>query len=132
MSNQNTMTKEFNELRDFILSKCCVCWDTKYQEFHNVEMITQKLQRRVDKVYDMLPVCSCNDELFINIDIVQAVIHGNMSIAAEFHLCHENKQGEWCNLRIYGLKSEDIYSNFDKHETKLLEMWSVFCDEDKE
>lgn len=132
MNYQNTMTKEFNELREYILSKGYTCWDTKYQEFHNVEMITQKLQRRVDKVYDMLPVCNCNDKLVINIDIVQAVIHGNTSITAELHLCHENKQGEWCNLRIYGLKSEDVYDNIDKYETKLLEMWKMFCDEDKE
>lgn len=45
MNNKNTMTKEFNELRDFILSKGYTCWDTEYQEFDDAEMITQNLQR---------------------------------------------------------------------------------------
>ena len=129
MNNQNTMTKEFNELRDFILSKGYTCWDTDYQEFDDAEMITQNLQRRVDRVYSTLPVCNCNDKLFINVDIIQTVYQGNMSITAEVHLCHENKQCKWCNLKIYGLKSEDIYSKLDKHEAKLLKMWKMFCEE---
>lgn len=130
MNYQNTMTKEFNELRDFILSKGYTCWDTDYQEFDDAEMITQNLQRRVDRVYNMLPVCNCNDKLFINVDIIQTVYQGNMSITAELHLCHENKQGEWCNLKIYGLKPEDIYSKLGKYELKLLEMWKMFCEEE--
>lgn len=129
MNNQNTMTKEFNELRDFILSKGYACWDTKYQEFQNVEMMTQKLQRRVDKVYNLLHVCNCNDKLFVNVDIIQSSIHGNLSISAEVHLCQENKQGEWCNLKIYILKPEDIYSNLEKYEQKILKLWDVFCGE---
>lgn len=132
MNNQNTMTKEFNELREFILSKGYTCWDTKYQEFNNVEMITQKLQRRVDRVYSTLPVCNCNDKLFVNVDIIQTVYQGNMSITAEVHLCHENKQCKWYNLKIYGLKPEDIYSKLDKYETKLLKMWKMFCEGDGE
>lgn len=132
MNNQNTMTKEFNELRDFILSKGYTCWDTEYQEFDAAEMITQNLQRRVDRVYNTLPVCNCNDKLFINVDIIQTVYQGNMSITAEVHLCHENKQCKWCNLKIYGLKPEDIYSKLDKYETKLLKMWKMFCEGDGE
>ena len=132
MNNQNTMTKEFNELRDFILSKGYTCWDTEYQEFDDAEMITQKLQRRVDKVYSTLPVCNCNDKLFVNVDIIQTVYQGNMSITAEVHLCHENKQCKWCNLKIYGLKPEDIYSKLGKHEAKLLKMWKMFCEGDGE
>ena len=132
MNNQNTMTKEFNELREFILSKGYTCWDTKYQEFNNVEMITQKLQRRVDKVYSTLPVCNCNDKLFVNVDIIQTVYQGNMSITAEVHLCHENKQCKWCNLRVYALKPDQVYSKLEDKEHKLLEMWSVFCEEDGE
>lgn len=126
MNNQNTMTKEFNELCDFILSNGYTCWDTEYQEFDDAEMITQKLQRRVDKVYSTLPVCNCNDKLFVNIDIVQAVIHGNMSITAEIHLCHENKQGEWCNLRVYALKPDQVYCKLEDKEHKLLKMWEIF------
>lgn len=122
MNNQNTMTKEFNELRDFIMSRGYVVWETKSNDFHNVYLITQKLQRRVDKVYNLLPVCNCNDKLFINVDITQAIIHGNLSISAEVHLCHENSQGEWCNLKIYSLKPEDVYSNFDKYEQKVLKL----------
>ena len=123
MNYQNTMTKEFNELRDFILSKGYTCWDTDYQEFDDAEMITQNLQRRVDKVYNMLPVCNCNDKLFINVDIIQTVYQGNMSITAEVHLCHENKQGEWCNLRVYALKPDQVYSKLEDKEHKLLKMW---------
>ena len=132
MNNQNTMTKEFNELCDFILSNGYTCWDTEYQEFDDAEMITQKLQRRVDRVYSTLPVCNCNDKLFVNVDIIQTVYQGNMSITAEVHLCHENKQCKWCNLKIYGLKPEDIYSKLDKYETKLLKMWKMFCEGDGE
>ena len=126
MNNQNTMTKEFNELRDFILSKGYTCWDTDYQEFGDAKMITQNLQRRVDKVYNTLPVCNCNDKLFINVDIIQTVYQGNMSITAELHLCHENKQGEWCNLRAYALKPDQVYCKLEDKEHKLLKMWEIF------
>ena len=126
MNYQNTMTKEFNELRDFILSEGYTCWDTDYQEFDDAEMITQNLQRRVDKVYSTLPVCNCNDKLFINVDIIQTVYQGNMSITAEVHLCHENKQCKWCNLRVYALKPDQVYCNLEDKEHKLLKMWEIF------
>ena len=83
MNYQNTMTKEFNELRDFILSKGYTCWDTDYQEFGDAKMITQNLQRRVDKVYNMLPVCNCNDKLYINVDIIQTVQHDQNFMSLE-------------------------------------------------
>lgn len=132
MNNPNIMTNEFNKLRDFIRSHGYVVWETESNDFHNVYLITQKLQRRVDKVYNLLPVCNCNDKLFVNIDITQSSIHGNLSINAEVHLCHENKQGKWCSLKIYSLKPEDIYSNLDKYEQKILKLWEVFCKEDGE
>lgn len=130
MSTNNIMTKEFNELRDFLMAHNYKVWETKNDEFNGVYLITQKLQRRVDIENPEYTVCYCNDKLFINVDITQAVIHGNLSISAEVHLCHENGQGEWCKLKIYSLKPEDIYTNLDKYEQKILKLWKVFCEDE--
>lgn len=124
--NNNIATEELNKLKDFIISKNYKCWDTKYNDSPNIRMITQKLQRRLDIDFPELPVCDCNDKLFINVDICQSTIHGNLSVTAEVHLCHENKQGEWCDLKIYSLKPQDIYDRLYFYENKLLEMWELF------
>ena len=124
--NNNTMAEELNKLRDFLINKKYKCWDTEYNDYPNVNMITQKLQRRLDIDFPNLPVCDCNDKLSINVDICQAVVHGNLSVTAEIHLCHANKQNEWCNLKIYSLKPEDIYNNLEYYEDKLMKMWELF------
>lgn len=122
MNKQISMAQELNELREFLNSKGYVCWDTKNETIGYVNIITQRLQRRVDKVYNNLPVCNTSDQLCIDISIAQE----STNITAELELCHENKQEEWCSLKIYALSDEEVYSNLEKYETKLLEMWKVF------
>lgn len=126
MNKQISMIKELNELREFLNSKGYVCWDTKNETIGYINIVTQRLQRRVDNVYNSLPVCNTNNKLCIDISIAQVTMNGATNITAELELCHENKQEEWCSLKIYALSDEEVYSNLEKYETKLLEMWKVF------
>lgn len=130
--NDNLMTEELNELREYLMMKGYKVWETESNEYPNVQTITQKLQKRVDFDKQHLPVCSCNDKLLINIDICQAKVHGKISVTAEMSLVHANSKDEWCNLSLYSLKPNQIYGygDLEAKEDKLLEMWEIFYNED--
>lgn len=126
--NDNIMTEELNELRDYLMMKGYKCWETESKEYPDVQMITQKLQKRVDFDNPHLSVCSCNDKLLLNIDICQAKVHGNISVTAEMSLVHANNKDEWCDLKLYSLKPAQVYGyeELEAKENKLLKMWEIF------
>ena len=41
-------------------------------------------------------------------------------------LVHENKSGDWADIRIYSLTEDKIVANLSKYEQQLLHMWNVF------
>ncbi len=98
-------------------------WDTR----HNALGVTKYYQRRVDtdEGFD-LPLCHCNEKLYINIEHSDFNINGTNHNSCEISLTHENNEGKWCDLKIYSLKEYDLLDNLDKYEAKLLAMWKVF------
>lgn len=85
-------------------------------------------QKRIDTVpeYEDYPLCECNDKLFININSYEYDVNGVYSLSFEMSLVHENRSGDWCDLRIYALTADKIEVNLKSYEVQLLEMWRVF------
>lgn len=99
-------------------------WKEQENSFFNKKFY-QKTVRRDD-----IPLCKCNDALFLNVEEFTDFYELSASEGRTFgiFLTHQNNQGEWCNLKIYGLSEEEIENNLDNLEEKLLNMWKVFND----
>ena len=103
-------------------------WKTETEQFIGV---TKHYQRRVDTddiEYEGYPLCACNDRLFINITHYDFTLNGVNHTSSIVQLVHENKDGEWCDLRVYSLSEQQIKDNLSKYEKKLLDMWEVFAE----
>lgn len=99
-------------------------WDKETDQFDT----TTKYQKRVDTLdqYEHYPLCYCNDKLFINVTYYDFLYNGTKSKSYTMSLTHENQDGDWCDLKIYGLTEEKITANLEKYERKLLDMWNLF------
>ena len=89
---------------------------------------TTHYQKRIDTVkeYEHYPLCACNDKLFINIVHSDFIINRHECSSFEMSLVHENKAGDWADLKIYSLTEEKLSANLCKYEVQLLEMWALF------
>ena len=100
-----------------------------WKEEHNSHGSTFNFQKRVDRDYPMAPLCQCNEKLFINIDMCTLFTNStDKHTGFTISLVHENQQGEWADLRIYGLKEEQIRSKLVSYEDKIINLWEIFCD----
>ena len=90
--------------------------------------VEEHYQKRVDVLpeYEHYPLCSCNDKLFLNITYSCIWNKEQKYDGYEIYLAQENKDGNWCNLKIYALNEASIKSNLHKYEKQLLDMWNVF------
>ena len=90
--------------------------------------VTTHYQKGIDTVpeYEHYPLCECNDKLFINIVHSEFTINGHEHNSFEMNLVHENKAGDWADIRIYSLTEDKIVANISKYEVQLLEMWALF------
>ena len=111
-------TREFLELNSYRMWKE---ENTSYGSF-------LYFQKRVDRDYPMAPLCQCNEKLFIIIDVYKFDFSGVRQTSCTISLVHENQQGEWCDLRIYGLSEEQIQSKLESYEDKIINLWEIFCD----
>ncbi len=100
-------------------------WKTENDEYGT----TKHWQARIDtrEEFDQsIPLCQLNDKLFINAQEWETNFHGNKNHTFSFDICHENKEGQWCELGIYGLKPEYVKDNLSAIESKLIKMWIAF------
>lgn len=105
-------------------------WNTEKLDYGTKDMF----QKRMDILpeYVDYPLCICNDKILINVDWFECSFPNHPGMrSAEISLVHENKDGDWCDLKIYSLKEEDIKYNLEKYERKLMDLWKVFYGEDK-
>ena len=100
----------------------------KYNEKLDSFGTTGSYQKRIDtiKEYEHYPLCQCNDKLFLNILHSCYQVNGQPYEGFEMFLVHENKAGDWCDLKIYSLNEEKILANLGKYEKQLLNMWQLF------
>lgn len=89
----------------------------------------EQWQKRVDTAEDFnYPLCNLNDKLHIDVKFHSFSINGASYESYEMYICAENIDGDWCDIKIYSITQEQLEKNIEKYETKLLNMWSAFCD----
>lgn len=88
---------------------------------------TKYYQRRVDTDEGFkYPLCLCNDRVHVNIEVWSLSLTGTDKISCSIELVHENKEGQWCDLKIYSLTEDELWNSLKSLEDKLLAMWGVF------
>ena len=107
----------------FLEDKGYKCWKTDVDDVST----SKHWQRRVDldKGFDA-PLCQCNEKLHINIRHHEFAIQDHEHKSCEIYICGENKDGEWCDIKIYSVKPEELEEKLDSLETKVLNMWKAF------
>lgn len=117
-------------MNKFLVSNGYNMWKEENDEFGT----KWQYQKRLDIFSDWdesTPLCLCNDKFLINIREVNYT-HPSLKVISEksntfeVYICHENKNGEWCNLSIYSLRQEDIESNLNSYESRLVNIWKEF------
>lgn len=115
-------------MKEFLGQQGYELWNTETEQFRG---ITKHYQRRIntdDIEYKGYPLCACNDKLFINITHYDYTLNGVNHTSYTIELVHENKESEWCDLKVYSLSEQQIKDNLSKYEKKLLDMWKVFAE----
>ena len=101
------------------------CWNTNKDQYGT----TAEWQSRVDirdGFDESIPLCQCNDKLFINVRLDDFEANGSMFHSASISLTHENKEGLWCDLTIYSLTQDELADKLASLEQKLLRLWKEF------
>ena len=101
------------------------CWNTNKYQYGT----TAEWQSRVDirdGFDESIPLCQCNDKLFINVRLDDFEANGSMFHSASISLTHENKEGLWCDLTIYSLTQDELADKLPSLEQKLLRLWKEF------
>ena len=111
-------------IKEFLESNGYKMWKEDSDEYSN----SQKYQKRIDILdkYDSVSVCTCNDKLFINIDYWTMNINDINSKSCAIYMIHQNNDDEWCDLKIYSLTEEQLQSNLQSYEDKMVKLWEVF------
>lgn len=112
-------------IEQYLTSKGYKKWKTE----HDVTGYKEMFQRRMDKIvkYKDYPLCVCNEKILINIDHHYLQFSNeNIYDSYTMSLVHENQNGDWCDLRIYGLSGEKLVEHLEKYEHQLMDMWNVF------
>ena len=117
-------------MQEFLEQDGYKMWEEKTDYLRDKKFVSRKYQKRVDVLpgWQGVPLCSCNDKLFLNIEESQiAGFPESYSIG----MVHENRYGEWCDLKIYSIPTDKLV-DIEKFESKLCEMWIAFNKEEGE
>ena len=104
------------------------CWNANKDQYGT----TAEWQSRVDirdGFDESIPLCQCNDKLFINVRLDDFEANGSMFHSASISLTHENKEGLWCDLTICSLTQDELADKLPSLEQKLLRLWKEFSKE---
>ena len=106
-----------------------------WKETKESDCVKMQFQKRILKAEELgVPLCLCNDKVFVNIDHFSMVFHHQghdpvSSSSFEISLCHERPNGEWCDFKIYSLTEEQIVSKLQKYEQDILAIWKLFYEQ---
>ena len=114
-------------MREFLEQNGYKMWEQNVDKMS----VTQKYQKRVDTLhkYKDIPLCECNDKLLINIDYWSFEINGITSESCSIYMIHENKNGDWCDLKIYSIPVDKIKEGLVVYEDKIVKLWNEFASE---
>lgn len=101
-----------------------------WKEDKDTMSVSQKYQKRLDILhkYKDVPLCECNDKLLINIDYWRFEINGITSESYSIYMIHENKNGDWCDLKIYSIPVDKLMEDIVGYEDKIVKLWKGFAE----
>lgn len=120
-------------MNQFLINSGYKMWKEEKDSFSNKWQYQKRLDNKQD--FDQsVPLCFCNEKLLINIieyrfDNPSVILLTEHSNSFEMYICHENFEGEWCDIKIYSLRDSEIKENLTKLEDKLISMWKVFAND---
>lgn len=99
-----------------------------WKEDKNEMSVSQKYQKRLDVLhkYKDAPLCECNNKLLINIDYLSFEINGITFESCSIYMIHENKNGDWCDLKIYSIPVDKMKENLVAYEDKIIKLGKEF------
>lgn len=106
-------------------------WDSGYEEVGNISRNYDKRQKRIDncKQWEGIPLCGCNDKVFVNIDSSSwGVDQDGSETSYEVSLTHENKEGQWCDIKTYSLRASDLDTEekIEFQVKRTIALWELF------
>lgn len=101
------------------------CWDTSHDTYSNIQITTNKWQRRIDFEYPDIPVCELNDKLFINITESISTIQKNKFSTYEISITPEVDDFNIA-LKFYSI-NEDKFNEIGikEWEKRLVSLWKL-------
>lgn len=90
---------------------------------------TQHFQKRIDNLhkYVDVPLCECNDKVLVNIQYYEININEHQAKSCEISLVHENKNQDWCSLKIYSIPVDKMKEGLVGYEDKIIKLWKEFA-----
>jgi hypothetical protein len=113
-------------IKEFLESNGYKMWKEENESTHHA----MYFQKRADELYPDSPLCWCNDKLFINIDVWTIKLVGvntscSIGVVGERPTAND---GEWCDIKIYSLKEDEVIGNLERYEDKMIRLWETFYD----
>lgn len=89
---------------------------------------TQYFQKRIDRIHKYIdtPLCQCNDKVLIDIEYYDINMHGFETKSCVISVVGENKNDDWCDLKIYSIPVEKMKENLVAYEDKIVKLWKAF------
>ena len=107
----------------FLEDKGYKCWKTEEDEYST----TKHYQRRADKdEWFDAPLCRCNEKLHIDINEFKYSVGDISGRSFTISICAEGQDGDWCDIKIYGINPDTLEKKLDSLEGKVLNMWKGF------
>lgn len=113
-------------IKEFLEKKGYVCWKEDTENQGSYRSQSMKFQKKIND--PDIPVCECNEKLFINVEYHLFDIGSGVNETCTIRICAENESSDWCDLKIYSIPLEKFKENIDYYEKKILVMWEVFYD----
>lgn len=112
-------------MKEFLESHQYKMW----KEDFDIGLTTYYFQKRIDTLHKYVDIalCETNDKVFINIEYYD-FNHGNYkNKSCQIYLVHKNKNGDWCDLKIYSIPVDKMKENLQSYEDKIVNLWKEFA-----
>jgi len=113
-------------IKEFLENKGYVFWKEDRENEGSYRSQSMKFQKRINN--PDIPVCECNEKLFINVGYHLFDIGSGVNETCTISICAENESSDWCDLNIYSISVDKFKQNINYYENSLITMWEVFYD----
>jgi hypothetical protein len=74
---------------------------------------------------DFLPLCLCNENSRIHIEIFEMHHEGTIHYSTQMNVCAEMLDTEWCDLKFYNIPLKKLTKHLESFEARLIKAWQA-------